>query len=151
MKNRPSRRTKNTKRTEKATRSRSFKVPAVSALVALLGIVVYVFVVPLVYSTVAEPKAILASLEKLRRAPSNEEGLTIDARLSRDVERSRRVGNLVEYQGWTVKPIKGTKSKVLLVFSYDERDNQQQRAEWLADLTHNTFTPQNELAVSISQ
>lgn len=133
------------------TRSRSLKLPVIGALVTLLGIGVYVFVVPLVYSDVAEPKVILAALENLRRAPSNEEGLTIDARMKREIEKSKRSGSLAGYQGWTMKPVKGDKNKVLLVFSYEERDNVQVRAEWLADLTHNTFAPQNELAVSVSQ
>ena len=126
-------------------------MPAIGGLVALLCLGAYIFVVPLVYSDVAEPKAILVALDNLRRMPSNEEGLTIDARMLRELERSRRGGNLAGYQGWIVKSIKGTKSKVLLVFSYDEVGNAHRRAEWLADLAQNTFAPQNELAVSVSR
>jgi len=123
----------------------------IGALVTLLGIGVYMFIVPLVYSDVAEPKVVLAALEDLRRTPSNEEGLTIDARMKRELEKSKRSGNLVGYQGWTMKPVKGNKNKVLLVYSFDEKGDVQFRAEWLADLTQHTFAPQNELAVSVSQ
>ena len=132
-----------------SARPRSMKVPVVGALVALVGIGVYFFVVPLVYSDAAEPKMILAALETLRKMPSNEEGVTIDARLTRELERSKKSGNLRGYQGWTVKSV--SKSKVLLIYSFEEKDNTQHRAEWLADLSRNTFAPQNELAVLVSR
>ena len=130
---------------------RRLRVPIVSAaaLMALLGVGVYIFVVPLVHSEEAEPKVVLSALDKLRRMPSNEEGVTVDARMMRELERSRRVGNLVSYQGWIVQPVKGTNTNVLLVFSYQEVGDVQQRAEWLADLTNNTFTAQNELATTV--
>lgn len=129
---------------------RSFKLPAIGALVALLSAGAYFFLVPLVYSESAEPKAVLAALDNLRKTPSNEEGVSIDARMSRELDRSRRAGDLREYQGWTAKPIKGTRHKVLLVFSFEEAAGHRS-AEWIADLAHNTFVPQNELAVSVSR
>ena len=125
-------------------------VSSVAALVAVLSVGFYVFVVPLVHSEGVEPKTALTALDRLQHIPSNEPDLTIDARLSREVEKSRRVGNLVGYQGWTVRPIKGTKTRVLLVFAYREVGNTEHRAEWLADLIANTFTPQTALAVSVS-
>ena len=136
--------------TSKQPRKLRVSVLSVAALVALLGIGAYIFVVPMVYSDQAEPKTILAALEKLRKTPSNEPGVTIDARLSRDLETSRRVKNLVSYQGWTVRPLKGTKSKVVLVFSYEEVGGVQQSAEWIADLNTGTFTPQTDLAAAVS-
>ncbi|MEK6410989.1 MAG: zinc ribbon domain-containing protein [Acidobacteriota bacterium] len=131
--------------------SRKLRLPVLSAgvLVALLSVGIYIFVVPLVYSDEAEPKTVLAALDKLRRTPSSEPGVTIDARLSRALEASRRVGDLVAYQGWTVRPIKGTKTKVLIVFAYQEVGGTHQRAEWLADLSNNTFTPQTDLAAAV--
>lgn len=126
-------------------------ISSVAALVAVLSVGLYVFVVPLVHSEGVEPKTALTALDRLQHVPSNEPDLTIDARLSREVEKSRRVGNLVGYQGWTAHPIKGTKTRVLLVFAYREVGNTEQRAEWLADLTANTFTPQTALAVSVSK
>ena len=140
-----------TTRPHHSKKQRRLRLPIVSAaaLVAFLGVGVYIFVVPLVHSEEAEPKVVLSALDKLRRMPSNEEGVTVDARMMREIERSRRVGNLVSYQGWTVQPVKGTNTSVLLVFSYQEVGDVQQRAEWLADLTNNTFTAQNELASAV--
>lgn len=127
-------------------------VLSVAALLAVSSVGVYIFVVPLlVHSEGVEPKIALSALERLQHMPSNEPDLTIDARLSREIEKSRRVGNLAGYQGWTVHPIKGTKTRVLLVFSYRETGNTEQRAEWLADLSANTFAPQTALAVSVSK
>ena len=125
-------------------------VVSITALVALVSVGIYIFVLPLVNSQQAEPKVVLSALDKLRRMPSSEEGLTIDARLKRELETARRVKNLVSYQGWTAQPIKGTKTKVLLVFSYQEVGDVNKRAEWIADLVNNTFEPQTELASFVS-
>jgi hypothetical protein len=147
--------TKPTKRSStrpgRAPRKLRLPVVSVAALVAFFSVAIYVFVVPLVYSEQAEPKTVLSALDMLRRMPSSEPGLTIDARLARELETSRRVGNLVGYQGWSTRPIKGSKTDVLLVYSYDEVGNVHQRAEWLASLTDNTFKPQTDLAVSVSK
>lgn len=125
-------------------------VLSVAAVVTLLGVGAYIFIVPMVFSEHAEPKTVLAALDKLRKAPSNEPGLTIDGALTRELETVRRVGNLVAYQGWIVRPIKGTTTKVVLVFSYEEAGNTSQNAEWIADLKSGTFTPQTELAEKVS-
>lgn len=137
---------------EPAGKSRSLSIMFLSgaALVAVLSVGIYIFVVPLVYSQGVEPKTALSALDRLQHTVSNTPDLTIDARLSAEVEKSRRVGNLVGYQGWTVHPIRGTKTRALLVFSYREIGNTEQRAEWLADLNANTFTPQTPLANSVS-
>jgi len=130
----------------------NIRVPvlSVAAIVALVSVGVYIFVVPLVYSEHAEPKTVLSALEKLRRTPSSDPAVTIDARLTHELETSRRVKNLVSYQGWTVRPIKGTKTKVILAFSYEEVSGVHQNAEWIADLSNGTFTPQTELATAVS-
>ena len=122
-----------------------------AALAAVLGVGIYIFVVPLVHSEGVEPRTALSALDKLQHMPSNDSDLTVDARMAAEVEKSRRVGNLVGYQGWTVHPIKGTKTRVLLAFSYREVGNTEQRAEWLADLNANTFTPQTPLAAAVSR
>jgi hypothetical protein len=132
-----------------AKRKVRLAVLSVTALVAVLSAGVYIFVVPLVHSQAIEPKTALSALDRLQHMPSNDPDLTIDARLSREIEKSRRVGNLVGYQGWSIHAIKGTKTRALLVFSYREVGNTEQRAEWLADLANNTFTPQTQLAASI--
>lgn len=134
----------------KQPRKLRVSILSVAVLVAVLGVGGYIFVVPMVYSEEAEPKTILAALDKLRKMPSDEPTLTIDARLSRQLETARRVGNLASYQGWIVRPIKGTKTKVVLAFSYTEVGNISHSAEWIADLNTSTFTPQNELAILVS-
>ncbi len=130
-------------------RKRRVMVLSSAALAAVLSVGIYIFVVPLVHSQGVEPRTALSALERLQHISSDDSDLTIDARMAAEVEKSRRVGNLVGYQGWTVHPIKGTKTRVLLVFSYREVGNTEQRAEWLADLSTNTFTPQTPLAASI--
>lgn len=134
----------------KEPRGLRVSVLSVAALVTLLGVGVYIFVVPMVYSEHAEPKTVLAALDKLRKTPSNEPGLTIDGALLRELETVRRGGNLVAYQGWIVKPVKGTKTRVVLAFSYEEAGEVNQNAEWIADLKSGTFTPQTELAEKVS-
>ena len=122
---------------------------SIAMMVALLGAGAYWFVWPLFLSEGPEPQTAALVLEKLRKMPSNQEGLTVDESVTRELERSRRVGNLVSYQGWTVRRAPGDKSKLLVVFSFDERGNTQQRAEWLADPVSSTFTPQTDLAAAV--
>jgi hypothetical protein len=122
---------------------------SISMMVALLGAGAYWFVWPLFLSDGPEPQTAALVLEKLRKMPSNQEGLTVDESVTRELERSRRVGNLVSYQGWTVRLAPGDKSKLIVVFSFDERNNTRQRAEWLADPVSSTFTPQTDLAAAV--
>lgn len=146
--NKPAKRS--TARPGKPPRRLRVSTLSIAALVALLSVGIYIFVVPMVYSDQAEPKAVLSALDKLRKSPSNEPGLTIEARLSRELETARRVKNLAAYQGWIVRPIKGTKTKVVLAFSFQEVGDVNQSAEWIADLTNSTFTPQTDLAAAVS-
>jgi hypothetical protein len=135
---------------EKPERKYRISVLSIAALVAVLAVGIYIFVVPMVYSEQAEPKVVLAALDKLRHLPSADPTMTVDARCLKELETSKRVGNLVSYQGWGVRPVKGSRHKVLFVYSFQEVGNVQQSAEWLADLNSNTFEPQNELAKTIS-
>jgi hypothetical protein len=96
-----------------------------------------------------DPKAALPMLNRLRHSPSTQQGLNVDDLLTQELEKSRRVGNLLSYQGWTIRPINGSKTKLLISFSFEESGNTQQRAEWIADLANNTFTPQTDLAVAV--
>jgi hypothetical protein len=96
-----------------------------------------------------DPKAALPMLDKLRSSPSSQDGLNVDALLTQEMEKSRRVGNLLSFQGWTIRPLDGSKTKLVISFAFEETDNIQQRAEWVADLVHSTFTPQTELAAAV--
>jgi hypothetical protein len=120
---------------------------AVVLLVSGMGIYLVIF-----FSSMPDeidPKAAMPMLNKLRNSPSSQAGLNVDALLTQEMEKSRRVGNLLSYQGWTIRPVGGSKTKLLISFTFEETDNVKKRAEWVADLVHNTFTPQTELAVAV--
>src|SRR5205085_8477043 len=95
-----------------------------------------------------DPHLAQPAMQKLRDMPSKQANLTVDQYLNQELEKSRRLGNLVSIQGWTMRPLPGTTSKMLIAFSFQERDNTERRAEWLADLSHDTFMPQTELAAA---
>ncbi|HVG20192.1 MAG TPA: hypothetical protein VNI02_14175 [Blastocatellia bacterium] len=119
------------------------------AVLLLCGVGLYL---TLFFSSMPEeldPKAALPMLERLRNSPSSRDGLNVDALLSQELEKSRRVGNLLSFQGWTIRPVNGSKTKLVISFSFEEKDNTQQRAEWIADLVRNTYTPQTDLAASV--
>lgn len=95
-----------------------------------------------------DPHLAQPAMQKLRDMPSQQANLTIDQYMNRELEKSRRGGNLLSVQGWTMRPVEGSRSKMLIAFSFQERDNTEQRAEWLADLSGDTFTPQTPLAAA---
>lgn len=144
---------------QKNGRSRRSKSPVsrpkwVNALACVGAILLAGWVGFYLYSYLSEqpqeldPHLAQPALAKLRQEPSVVSGVSVDEYMTQQLEKSRRVGNLLKYQGWTVSPVRGSKTKLLIAFSYEERDNTQYRAEWVADVTHNTFTPQTELAVA---
>ena len=114
------------------------------ALLAAVGVYIYLYFAHTTYEL--DPHLARPAMQKLREMPSKLPDLTIDQFLNQQLEKSRRVGNLVSVQGWTIRPVQGSRSKMLIAFAFQERDNTEQRAEWLADLSHDTFTPQTELA-----
>jgi hypothetical protein len=114
------------------------------ALIAAIGVYTYWYFSNM--TSDLDPHLAQPAMQKLREMPSKQANLTIDQYLTQELEKSRRVGNLVSVQGWTMRPVQGNRSKMLIAFSFQERDNTEQRAEWLADLSHDTFTPQTDLA-----
>jgi hypothetical protein len=120
-----------------------------AALLAVGGAGFHTLVMPIINSQGPDSKAALLMLDTLRKMPSKERELTVDARMKKDVDNSRRLGNLRRYQGWHMKPIPGTRNKVMVIFSYEETDKTVHSAEWLADLDDHTFTPQNDLAKAV--
>jgi hypothetical protein len=119
-------------------------------LVAVAGAGFHTFVMPLMVANGPEPKAALAMMETLRRSPAKGEDATIEAVLNKQLDLSRRSGNLRSYQGWHIQPSGQGSGSFLIVFSYEETDNSVHSAEWLADLSTKTFTPQTDLAKSLS-
>lgn len=117
-----------------------------AGLLAVVGAGFHSLVMPILNSQGPDPKAALLMLDTLRKMPSKEPDLTVDARMKKEVDAARKLGNLHRYTGWHLKPIPGNKSKVLVIFSYEETDKTMHEAEWLADLGDHSFTPQTELA-----
>jgi len=123
----------------------SIAAAAVSVvLIAAIGVYTYWYFSNM--TSDLDPHLAQPAMQKLREMPSKLANLTIDQYLNQELEKSRRVGNLVSVQGWAMRPVQGNRSKMLISFSFQERDNTEQRAEWLADLSHDTFTPQTDLA-----
>jgi hypothetical protein len=115
-----------------------------AAMIVGLGIYLYWYFSHTTFEL--DPHLAQPAMQKLRQMPSKQADLTVEQYLNKELERSRRIGNLLSTEGWTIRPVEGSRSKMLIAFSFTERDNTEQRAEWLADLSHETFTPQTDLA-----
>lgn len=90
----------------------------------------------------------ISTLTTFRSQPSKTSGKSVDQVVNEWLDESRRSGKMVGYSGWSVKPVRFNKSKVVLGFSFEERDGIR-TAEWLADVGNNTFVPKNELAAEV--
>lgn len=123
----------------------------VIAFILIAGIGWYTYLFVFAQTAELDPHLAQPALANLRKSPSSQSGLSVDDYLKQHLEKSRRVGNLLTYQGWSVSPVKGSKTKLLIAFTYEEKDNTQQRAEWVADVANNTYTPQTDLAVEACQ
>ena len=119
-----------------------------AAIILISGVGLYLYSFLSSQPQELDPNLAQPALAKLRQEPSVVSGLSVDEYMTQQLEKSRRIGNLLKYQGWTVSPLKGSKTKMLIAFTYEERDNTQYRAEWVADVVNNTFTPRTELAVA---
>lgn len=138
------------KQSSKSQRNRPKWVDALAGVVAVLltaGIGWYTYSFFTSQPQELDPHVAQPMLAKLRQSPSSQSGLSVDDYLTQHLEKSRRVGNLLNFQGWTVSPVKGSRTKLLIAFTYEEKDKTQQRAEWVADAANNTYTPQTELAI----
>src|SRR5689334_6558781 len=49
------------------------------------------------------------AMQKLREMPSKHANLTIEQYMKQELEKSRRVGNLVSVEGWPMQPVQGNK------------------------------------------
>lgn len=87
------------------------------------------------------------ALEKVRQMESKQSGMTVEDLLNEEVNKSRDAGRLLEQEGWQVKSLES--KQFIVSFSFEEKDKQQQRAEWKVDLNNNSFEPQTDLAKDI--
>lgn len=99
-------------------------------------------------NTQATPQDSLMTLSAFKNLPSNQEGLTVDARLAKEVEAAKKSGPLVKFQGWSTKPILNEPSKVSISFAFEGSDGKHS-AEWTADLANHTYIPQTDLAKQV--
>ena len=101
-----------------------------------------------VYSAPPEQdaKSALAAMNQLRKLPSKAEGKTIDEAINAALKQSKDSGELLSYQGWTVKPF--NKSSYLVSFTFEEKSGKK-TAEWVVSTTDNSFIPHSELAMNI--
>ena len=96
-----------------------------------------------------DPTAAKNVLVTLRKLPSSEQGLSVDEKMNAEVKKSKDAGKLIKYEGWTMRPVKGDKNKILIAFTFEEKESGWQRAEWIADTTNNSFAPRTGLASAI--
>jgi hypothetical protein len=137
--------------TKRQLRQKTAVKPLTAILAILSSIVVcgvggYLGLILLTESKAGNPKPQYEALERLRKMPSSQDGLTVEEFLEQEVKKSRQAGRLVEAEGWSVRLI--DESKALISFSYEEKDQKQIRAEWIADLKSKTFAPQTDLAAA---
>jgi hypothetical protein len=103
-----------------------------------------------IYSTPdhVSPQPALSAMNQLRGMPSKQEGKTIDDYLIAEMKKSKEAGQLVGFQGWTIKPYQ--KNSYLITFSFEEKDAQKS-AQWIVDPQNNIFTPISELATAVQK
>ncbi|HKV41186.1 MAG TPA: hypothetical protein VJX67_18415 [Blastocatellia bacterium] len=138
---------RNQKKAQEDRRAALFnRLRPIAYSVIAAGLVFYVVWQMGLLSRTIDSQKIIPTQNSLRNLPSNESGLTVDAFMHRELDRSRASGQLVRYQGWTAQPVQGNTSKLIVSFSFEEKDGNKQVAQWVADLSNNTFTPKTDLA-----
>jgi hypothetical protein len=133
---------------ESARHSKSLRILTYAAVIVLsLGVVgagAYVYL-----GTLSDPldsKAAMELLATLRQAPSTQEGFSVDERMNLELQKSRSSGKLAQYRGWFTMPYDGSKKKILIGFSFQEKDTGEQSFEWVADTRTRQFTPLSKVA-----
>jgi hypothetical protein len=119
---------------------------AVVAFVGVSGFLAYWYV----YATPEHvaPQPALNAMNQLRKLPSKLEGKSIEDCLNAEIKKSKDSGQLVSYQGWTIKPYE--KNTYLISFTFDEKENKRS-ADWVVDPQHNIFTPVSDLATAVQK
>jgi hypothetical protein len=135
----------------------SRKIPRVKPWVAttvaivtvlMVGAGSYYYTIRSMQNEVPSPSKSQIALEKLRNMPASIPGLSIDEYLNEEMEKSREAGRLAEAEGWSITPLQN-EDEFLISFSYEEKDQQQKKAEWRVNVRRNIYQAQNEMAKKI--
>ena len=123
------------------------KIAIIVAAIGLTGFGSYLVVFSMWTSKHADPIVALEVMKKFRTMPSNEEGLTVDELMTLQLKKFRDSNTLKGTQGWHTEKINGTESRVLVVFSFQDLQDKDYRAEWLVDIHSERYIPQTALAI----
>jgi len=123
------------------------RIVVIVVAIGLAGFGSYLLVFTIWDSKKADPVLALKSMEQFRAMPSNEDGLTVDELMKQELKKFKDSGNLKGTQGWHTQAISGTDSRVLVVFSFQDGEGQDHRAEWLVDVKSQRYIPQTALAI----
>ena len=123
------------------------RIAIIIVSIGVTGFVSYLIVFSVWESKHADPVLALEAMKKFRTMPSNEDGLTVDELMTQQLNKFKDSGNLKGSQGWHTEKINGTQSRVLVVFSFQDTENKDHRAEWLVDVNSQRYIPQTALAI----
>jgi hypothetical protein len=144
-------------RTKGKGRAEAAKPPSKSAAIVRILVAVvlfcaastYIFLFTDIIHGKVPAKAALSTLSTFRNLPSNHSGLTVDQLADQALTGSRKAGQLARYVGWVTRPIKGERSKLLVIFSFEEKNNLEHNAQWEVDISNNTVVAQTDFAKAI--
>jgi len=125
------------------------KIAIIVIAIGMAGFGSYLLVFSMWESKHADPILAFKAMQAFRTMPSNEEGLTVDQLMTRELDKFKEAGNLKGSQGWHTEKINGTESRVLVVFSFQDKDDKDHRAEWLVDVNSQRSIPQTALAIEM--
>ena len=125
------------------------RIAVMLTAIAVTGVVCYMLVFTYWDGKEVDPVAAMKAMNTLRELPSNQEGFTVDELMTQELNRFKKNGNLKNYQGWHTKKIRGTESRVLVVFSFRDNEDQDHRAEWMVEVNKHIVVPQTELASAV--
>jgi hypothetical protein len=124
-------------------------VRIVVAVVLFCGAGTYIFLFTDIIHGKVPAKAALSTLSTFRNLPSNRSGLTVDQLADQALADSRKSGRLARYVGWVTRPIKGERSKLLVIYSFEEKNNLEHNAQWEVDISNNMVVAQTDFAKAL--
>ena len=141
---------KKIKEAKQRKRSKTLNIVLASLIgIIVAGLGIYVFAAFKLGATELDPQTAQQVLNALRKAPSNKQGLSVDDRMNQELKKSKESGKLLKYSGWSTRAVQGDKKKILVAYTFEEKDSGEQRAEWIADPSNNSFAPRTGLAWAV--